>query len=221
MKTRTTLLLVAGAAVVGWVGVAIAGPGPIVGSAHDFRDEIWNDGEICKPCHTPHFANKTDDGETYLWAHDLSSATYTLYDHSVSLPGGADLLDKYSRMCLSCHDGTIALNAYHNGGGVPEYIPDAYKVGGDGDLTDDHPIGLAAPYDLDGAAGRWEPATESPSGYWGFGPGFFPEIPLFPFEGEEVVSCSTCHTPHAKEGISHLLRKDNIDSDLCLTCHIK
>ena len=213
MKTKILATLGVAAA----AGFLVVGAqADIVGSPHDFSGTSWAGGEICKPCHTPHFAN--DVG--YLWARELSTQVYTLFDGSTSSPGGVDELDKYSRMCLSCHDGTIALNDFHNGGGPPVFIGEGSKIGADGDLSDDHPIGNTAHYPVAGSS-QFNPATLSPAGFYGFGPGFFPEVPLFPFDGEEVVSCSTCHTPHAKAGIDNLLRKDNADSDLCLTCHIK
>jgi predicted CXXCH cytochrome family protein len=211
MKTRT-LITALGTAV---AGLLVAGvQGDIVGSAHDFSGTSWAGGEICKPCHTPHFAS--DIG--YLWAHTLSTQTYTLFDGSTSSAGGVDELDKYTRMCLSCHDGTVALNDFHNGGGPLIYIDDGAKIGVD--LSNDHPVGIEAAYNIAGSS-SWQPATLHGTGHWGFGPGFFPEVPLFEFEGEQVVSCSTCHNPHGKTGIDHLLRKDNADSALCLTCHIK
>jgi predicted CXXCH cytochrome family protein len=211
---RPTLVASAGVVLAG--GLAVVAAADIVGSAHDFSGSSWAGGEICKPCHTPHFAQ--DIG--YLWAHTLSNQTYTLYDGTTSSAGGVDELDKYSRMCLSCHDGTIALNDFHNGGGTPIFISDGHKIGADGDLSDDHPIGVTAEYPTDGNS-QFNPASFYPAGFWGFGPGFFPEVPLFEFEGEQVVSCSSCHTPHAKSGIDNLLRKSNAASDLCLTCHIK
>ncbi len=215
MKHKTTTTLLAGTAVAGWL--AVTAMADIEGSAHDFSSSSWAGGEICKPCHTPHFAD-TDIG--FLWAHDMSQQVYTLFDGTSSSPGGVDELDQFSRMCLSCHDGTIALNAFHNGGGPPIFIDEGARIGAGGDLSDDHPIGITAEYPI-GGNGGFNAATLSPAGFWGFGPGFFPEVPLFPFNGEEVVSCSTCHDPHANAGIDHLLRKSNADSDLCLTCHIK
>jgi predicted CXXCH cytochrome family protein len=216
MKTKLTITAVlAATAVAGWLGVtAIA---DIVGSAHDFSSSSWAGGEICKPCHTPHFAN-SDIG--YLWAHEMSTQNYTLFDGSTSSPGGVDELDQYSRMCLSCHDGTVALNAFRNGGGTPVYIDEGARVGGGGNLADDHPIGIDAEYPINGSGGLRAP-TLTPSGLYGFGGTSFPQIPLFSFNGQQVVSCSTCHNPHAKAGIDHLLRKSNAGSALCLTCHIK
>ena len=210
MKRRDLIGL--GMAVLG--GFALSASADIVGSAHDFSGSTWSGGEICKPCHTPHNA----DPIGYLWAHTLSDATYTLYDGSTSSPGGETELDIYSRMCLSCHDGTVALNDFHNGGGTPIYIGDGENLGTD--LSNDHPIGDLAHVPTTGSS-QFHAPTQSPSGFWGYGGTFFPEVPLFPFNGDQVVSCSTCHTPHAVAGIEHLLRKSNAGSDLCLTCHIK
>jgi predicted CXXCH cytochrome family protein len=36
-----------------------------------------------------------------------------------------------------------------------------------------------------------------------------------------VVGCRTCHDPHNKSNIDHLLQFSNASSALCLTCHIK
>lgn len=217
MKRTTNWTLAVGVAASGCLGVlALA---DIEGSSHDFSNSSWAGGEICKPCHTPHFAD-TEVG--FLWAHEMSTQVYTLYGESEanSSPGGVNELDQFSRMCLSCHDGTIALNDFHNGGGPPIFIDEHAQIGGDGNLSDDHPIGVTANYPTGGNSGLNVP-TLTTSGFWGFGGGFFPEIPLFPFNNEQVVSCSSCHTPHAKAGIDHLLRRDNQGSQLCLTCHIK
>ncbi|MHC5113352.1 MAG: cytochrome c3 family protein [Planctomycetota bacterium] len=212
---RISRIVVTGAVAAGWISLgAIA---DIEGSAHDFSSAAWSGGEICKPCHTPHFAD-TDIG--FLWAHEMSIQQYTLYDGSTSSPGGVDELDQFSRMCLSCHDGTVALNDFHNSTGPPEFIPADKNVAAGGDLSDDHPIGITAEYPTTGNSQLNAP-TETPSGFWGFGGTFFPEVPLFEFNSEQVVSCSTCHTPHAITGIDALLRKDNAGSALCLTCHIK
>jgi predicted CXXCH cytochrome family protein len=214
---KNLILTVTGATLIGWLGFSAMGD--IEGSQHDFSNSTWAGGEICKPCHTPHFAN-TDEG--YLWAHTMSSQSYTLYDGTTTADGGGDRLDVYSRMCLSCHDGTIALNDFHNGTGSPVFISEGSRVGADGLLNDDHPIGLAAEYPIEGHGGLHAPnQSPSPSGVYGFDGGFFPEVPIFEFQTKQVVSCSSCHTPHAVSGVDNLLRKSNAGSDLCLTCHIK
>lgn len=66
-----------------------------------------SESQICAFCHTPHGA--TPELKAPIWNRQLSQATYIPYD-STSLdatdlgqPGGK------SKLCLSCHDGTIAL----------------------------------------------------------------------------------------------------------------
>jgi len=215
MKTKTAMML-GSVAVLGGC-FAVSALADIEGSAHDFSNSNWAGGEICKPCHAPHFAD-TEVG--FLWAHDMSTQVYTLYDGSTSSPGGVDELDQFSRMCLSCHDGTLALNDFHNGAGAPVFISPGNNIAAAGDLSDDHPVGITAEYPIAGNTQLNAPSL-SPAGFWGFGGDFFPEVPLFPFNGEQVVSCSSCHTPHAVAGVPALLRKNNAGSDLCLTCHIK
>jgi predicted CXXCH cytochrome family protein len=215
LHTTKKRLAACGAVLCGWA--ALSAVADIEGSAHDFSSASWSGGEICKPCHTPHNAS-TDVG--FLWAHELSAQVYTLYDGSTSSPGGADELDQLSRLCLSCHDGTIALNDFHDSGGAPVFIAEDRNIARLGDLSDDHPIGITAEYPIAGSAELHAP-TQYEAGVWGFGGDVLPEVPLFVFNGEQVVSCSSCHTPHAVAGIDDLLRKDNAGSDLCLTCHIK
>ncbi|MEK6657418.1 MAG: hypothetical protein AABY39_05630 [Nitrospirota bacterium] len=69
--------------------------------------------EVCVFCHTPH--GGTTDGP--LWNRGLATAgSYTPYtstsmDATTGQPGGISLA------CLSCHDGTIALDALRNASG--------------------------------------------------------------------------------------------------------
>ena len=72
---------------------------------------------VCVFCHTPHRALT----EGPLWNHKLSSASYT-----VSTPPGvsgtqlttpSNPPDGDSKLCLSCHDGTVPLGAVQNLGG--------------------------------------------------------------------------------------------------------
>jgi len=211
--------LIAGAGVIAVGGLAALVTADIVGTAHDFSTLAWGGGEICKPCHTPHFAQANVE---FLWAHALSTVSYTLYDGAVTGPGGMDSLDQRSRMCLSCHDGSVALNDYYDSGGPPVFLDEAFQIGAGGNLTDDHPIGVAAPYPIAGTIELNAPTLTS-SGLYGFGgDGTNPEVPLYPFlEAEAVVSCSSCHDVHGRNGVEKLLRINNNSSALCITCHIK
>ena len=91
-------------------GPVLAG---VSGSAHDLRTELSID-EICVICHTPHNAvDPTANGLSYapLWNHEVASTVYTLYtsstlDHTPGQPDGA------TKLCLSCHDGSVAIDNY-------------------------------------------------------------------------------------------------------------
>ena len=141
----------------------------ITGSAHDFSAAGWADGEICKPCHTPHNADISLTGR--LWAHTMSTATYKYHGGSISDPNlndnsvtteaatgvvGQTDMDSASRLCLSCHDGTVALDSFmgKNGGTASSFIGTGGDRGdvntnllsGVNDLANDHPVGYRATY---------------------------------------------------------------------------
>ena len=68
--------------------------------------------EICVFCHTPHGASTSGQ----LWNRALSTATYTPYtsDYLTGLGYPTAALGNSSRLCLSCHDGTVALGSVFN-----------------------------------------------------------------------------------------------------------
>ena len=72
--------------------------------------------QICVFCHTPH--SSTKDGP--LWNHSLSSATYSVRSEASGYYGDpwrvtqAGQPDGSSRLCLGCHDGTVALGLLVN-----------------------------------------------------------------------------------------------------------
>ena len=59
---------------------------------------------LCVYCHTPHNASP----QRGLWNRELSGATYQLYE-STTLKAQLKQPDGSSRLCLSCHDGTLAM----------------------------------------------------------------------------------------------------------------
>lgn len=189
---------------------AALGAQSIVGTDHDFSTDGWNTtGEICIVCHTPHNADVSVTNAP-LWNHQVTVATFALYsgatlDATMSQPDGA------SKLCLSCHDGTIALD---NFGGKTDGTP---KITGDAllgtDLSNDHPVSFtydAALATTDG--GLYDPTTVNS----GMG-GTIDDDMLFGGE----LQCSSCHDVHNGSGEAHLLVKANTGSGLCLTCHNK
>ncbi len=106
----------------------------IDGSPHDLT-AVAGGKTSCSFCHTPHGALTG----TPLWSHKLSTAVYKIYQSS-SLEANVGQPTGSSKLCLSCHDGTVALaesvNSSSPGGA---YInPGAANLGTD--LSDDHPI---------------------------------------------------------------------------------
>ena len=136
----------------------------ISGTLHDFSGAAWNStGELCIVCHTPHNGDNTV-ADAPLWNHEITTATFTLYsgfdmDATVAQPGSS------SKLCLSCHDGTVALENFGATATGTNFITGSALLGTD--LSDDHPISFtydAALATLDG--GLFDP-TIATSGLGG------------------------------------------------------
>ena len=207
MKNNARLLGVLAA-----VAMAGAAQGQISLSRHNFSSYGWSRGEICLPCHTPHKAN-VEVG--FLWNHALTEATYEMHEGTGTAI--ADI-DSRSRMCMSCHDGTVALDSFGGATGT-NFIGPAGNIGTD--LTDDHPIGSDAVYPLSGTSTGYQP-TDASGSRVGTGT---QQLRLRSWDDNGtiryVVGCSTCHTVHNNGNFPHMLRFSNASSALCLTCHIK
>jgi predicted CXXCH cytochrome family protein len=183
--------------------------GQIVGSAHDFSSMAWSNGQICKPCHTPHNAVS---GMDRLWNHELTNANYTMHGGAGS---AASDVDYRSRLCLSCHDGTVALDSFGGQTGG-SFIGGTRNLGTD--LTNDHPVGRDAMYPPPNPPSYWVNAFKDPTLLpsalklqdWNDGTAV-----------RKVVGCTTCHNPHRKSGIPSLLTMSNSASAVCLGCHLK
>ena len=188
--------------------IAVPSFGQITGSAHDFSASGWTT-EICAACHTPHNADTTV-ADSPLWNHEVTAATFTVYSNP-RLDAVVGQPDGVSKLCLSCHDGTVALDSF--GGATGTNFLTSTDPGYVGiDLGNDHPISFtydAALFSADG--GLFDPATV-PSGLGG-------TINDDLLIGGKL-ECSSCHDVH-NAGFSSLLVKSNTGSDLCMTCHDK
>ncbi len=107
----------------------------IVGSKHDFSGRGWGSTEVCIFCHTPHNAITAVSGSP-LWNHQLSAATYTLYG-SPTRKEVPEQPRAPSKLCLSCHDGTIGAFGGHTSN---QFVAGAASLGTD--LSNDHPISV-------------------------------------------------------------------------------
>jgi predicted CXXCH cytochrome family protein len=185
------------------------GHAEISGSKHDFSTEDWSGNRICEPCHTPHNATAAD---APLWNHSISVATYTLYDsqwlgggYPYALPPVQPEAGSITRLCLSCHDGTVSMDAF---GGLPGSTKMEGRAVIGTNLMDDHPVSI-----------EWQhvPATFDicTNCHWDM------PLPFYGPEGSKRLECPTCHEPHNGEPYAHMLRKPNADSEICLVCHDK
>lgn len=71
-----------------------------------------NYGAICVYCHTPHGGNKQIQAP--LWNRTINPGNYTIYDKPTTLMRPIGLPGPNSLTCLSCHDGTIAIDSVLN-----------------------------------------------------------------------------------------------------------
>lgn len=182
--------------------------------------------EICIFCHTPHKNGPGQAGgdpvDAPLWNHQLSTATYTPYTSATlnAVPGQPN---GTSKLCLSCHDGTMALEAYGKTLTGTHFISDVQfgtgsKVIGT-DLTNDHPISFVYDQALaaaDGALNDPQTATILPGINSVQG-----TIAAELLDKSGQVQCTSCHDVHNGQGINKLLKVNNTGSALCLTCHNK
>jgi predicted CXXCH cytochrome family protein len=182
----------------------------IVGSAHDFSDDSWNTtGQICLVCHTPHNADVTVNNAP-LWNHETTAATFTPYTSS-TMDATTGQPDASSKLCLSCHDGTVAVDNFGDQTGGTHFLSGNSSIGTN--LNDDHPISFTYDASLASADnGLYDPTTTNS----GLG-GTIAEDMLIGGQ----VQCASCHDVHNGSGVEKLLRKTNAASALCLTCHNK
>jgi predicted CXXCH cytochrome family protein len=159
---------------------------------------IAGGGDLCVFCHTPHSAS----GQRGLWNRSAPPLVYKLYESSTSeanlqQPTGS------SRLCLSCHDGMVAVGAMRRHGD-----PSLGKLTGSSvlgtDLSDDHPISFV--YDSSLVARRRQLAN--------------PHTLNGPVKLDESgqMQCTSCHDAHL-DRYPQFLVMDPAYSSLCTTCH--
>jgi len=194
----------------GLVFIAGLAGAQITGSEHDFSGQGWGTTEICQPCHTPH--NASTLLPVVLWNHAVTAASYTLYS-SPTMNATTGQPDGVSRACLSCHDGTVALDSFGGSTGS-NFISGPANFGTD--LSNDHPVSFTYNNALATADGGLHPPTTQASG---LGDTISADM-LFGTSSDQV-ECASCHDVHNAANLQSLLLKSNAGSALCLTCHAK
>ena len=207
---KHNLLIISLAGVVALVP-AIGSLGSIIGTKHDLSNYGWGTDQTCKFCHTPHNAQSSQLAP--LWNHgSAATVIYNLYGeggssptfkatNTISQPSGS------TKACMSCHDGTVAMDTFGTQTGT-------HKMGGKSnlgaDLRNDHPVSFTYDSALATADGHLAMPV---SGSW---VDAGRKVPLF----NSKMECASCHDVH-DDSNSPFLRKNNVGSALCLSCHIK
>ena len=207
--------------------------------------------QVCVFCHTPHDA--TSGIVAPLWNRQLSGATYTPYSSGSMEADAAELAAQpggSSKLCLSCHDGTMAIDKVNALNGaknatIPMNTPTPVRMPAGTattgftrnlgvDLSNDHPISFtynAALANLDGE-------LRNPDGALVGNRVVGAAKPKLPLENSQM-QCSTCHDPHLRDktttnGNAKFLRMNRfqvtqpvggafsaINDQICLACHDK
>ena len=189
------LVVVGMAAVLGQVCTAAS----IEGSAHDLAAAGYDSRDTCSFCHTPHGTAS----ENPLWNQKLSDAVYQIYQSS-SLEAEVGQPTGTSKLCLSCHDGTVALGTKpSNDGQGNSYIPGGESNLGT-DLSDDHPISFVYSENLTIEDNQLRSPSLLPD-----------QIRLDEFN---ELQCTSCHDPHDNE-FGDFLVMPNVRSQMCTSCH--
>ncbi len=207
--------------------VAISAMAGVVDTKHNFSSPtaspnafFYGTQQVCVFCHAVHNA---DPAYGPLWNHETNGSTaYTMYTSDTMDMIQSANPHEGSLICLSCHDGTIAVNSLNNVPG-PEGAGLYGAPGGSGldasgrlsatshafvgtDLRDDHPVGILYDSNLDP---NFHPKTGSDTSY----PDRLLDQGLY-------VECNSCHNPHDNT-YTNFLVESNSSSALCLRCHIQ
>jgi predicted CXXCH cytochrome family protein len=146
-----------------------------------------------------------------LWNHAVSEATFETYSSSSLDAADLDQPDGESLLCLSCHDGTVAIDAYGGNAGGSEYVGGAALIGTG--MSNQHPISFQYTDALASTDGGLHDPTTTNSGLGGM----IDEDLLY----SNKLQCPSCHDVHDLSGFPMLLRVSIQNSELCLTCHNK
>jgi hypothetical protein len=220
--------------------LSTSGPGPV---------KAVSETQICVFCHTPHGGDQTAGAP--LWNRVQSTATYVPYLSSTmdsnpipGSPGGS------SKVCLSCHDGTLAIGVVGNlNGKVTNINMNGTAAGGvmpsglgtlsgetrnlGVDLSNDHPISIAYDTALSNSDGELRPPPVVSGATTVVGNRGFGVKPIYPLESSQM-QCPTCHDPHLSTSTApKFLRGLRLQAGqstgiyapsndiMCLACHDK
>lgn len=171
--------------------LSVSGPGEIKSGVET---------QICVFCHTPHSANPA----VPLWNHAAGASTYQTYT-SRSLEASPGQPNGSSKLCLSCHDGTVAVGLTVRRGNLLDVTLASRSTSLGADLRNDHPV-------------SFEPRAGSEL-YWP------PNLGQVRGDAQGRLQCTSCHDPHDDYNGKFLVVAQ-VDAGgrggyLCRACHNK
>lgn len=181
--------------------LSVNGPGEI---------KSQSETRVCIFCHSSHHASA--DGA--LWNHETTSSDkFKTYERSTML-GKAEQPNGATKLCLSCHDGTIAVGSLHSakggvkmqGVGAGGEIPEGRKSNLGTDLSGTHPVSIK--YEQNLALGR-------ASLRW---PPFDPDEEV-KLDSNGFVQCTSCHDPHGSRSAKLPFWNKETFGQVCVVCH--
>ena len=167
------------------------------------RIRAQTESQVCIFCHAPH----NTSGMRPLWNRDLTSASYQIY-RSTTLDAQSGQPTGASKLCLSCHDGTIALGSVLSrserirmSGG--DFLPSGLSNLGT-DLSDDHPVSFFFTAGLSASDRQLKSPTALPV-----------EVRL---DVNGQMQCTSCHDAHHNRFGQFLVTRREF-GELCMACH--
>ena len=157
----------------------------------------------CLYCHAPHNALST----TPLWNQTLSTAQSTLHPSATENPGSAISVGPTSMLCLSCHDGTVAVGQTVSFGMLQMTGALNAKLGTN--LSGSHPFSIQPQL------------KDAPSLVTTFVSSHQTKDAAVKLVNDNI-ECNTCHDVHNQfrdTSMPEFLVRDNTAGQLCFACH--
>ena len=172
---------------------------------------VYAQGSLgCTFCHAPHSGL---GGVSGLWNQTLSKATYTPYSSSTYAEQGntQPTVGVTSSLCLSCHDGTVAVGQSAVYGTIPMTgtmnSMDSFGT----NLSGSHPFSVVLPI---------KDAPDLVTSLVSQGKTADPTQAVTLINGN--IECTSCHNPHVQgtdKIAQDFLVRDSSSGQMCLACH--
>lgn len=186
--------------------LSVTGPGTV---------RAVSETRVCVFCHTTHNAVF----QAPLWNRESPGGSYQMYwsetMDAYGSSGEAPQPNGSSKLCLSCHDGTIALGSTVSSGRIEmrggiTTMPSTSESNLGRDLSGDHPVSFTVTDHLvttNNSKGDVPLRSLSE----------MRNHPLAKLDKENRIQCTTCHDPHRDPYGNFLLTAK--PGELCIACH--